>query len=256
MRIGFAGAGSMAGAMARGFRAHGPGSISMLFADAGSGRADALAGELDGESVAGLERLAEASELVILAVKPKALDRAAAGLAGFDGVLVSLLGATTVAHLERAFPGATVLRTMPNVAVEVGRGVICHAPPAEPEAVAPALELLGTVATLVELEEKLLDPATAVMGCTPAYLALACEALTDAGAEAGLDPALSDRLVRLAAAGTGDLLLGHEADELQRIVASPGGSTEAGLEALAEHRAPQAFAAAVAASLERMAGTR
>jgi pyrroline-5-carboxylate reductase len=256
MKIGFAGAGNMAGAMARGFRARGPESISMLFADAGSGRADTLAEELDGESAAALEPLARASDVIILAVKPKALDQAAAELGGFDGVLVSLLGATTVADLERAFPAASVLRTMPNVAVEVGRGVICHAPPAEPEAVAPALELLGTVATVVELDEELLDAATAVMGCTPAYLALACEAIVAAGAEAGLDPALSDRLVKLTAAGTGELLLRYDADALQRMVASPGGSTEAGLEALAEHGVPEAFAAAVVASRERMAGTR
>jgi pyrroline-5-carboxylate reductase len=94
------------------------------------------------------------------------------------------------------------------------------------------------------------------MGCTPAYLALACEAIVAAGAEAGLDPALSDRLVKLTAAGTGELLLRYDADALQRMVASPGGSTEAGLEALAEHGVPEAFAAAVVASRERMAGTR
>ncbi|MGB6424284.1 MAG: pyrroline-5-carboxylate reductase dimerization domain-containing protein, partial [Solirubrobacterales bacterium] len=67
---------------------------------------------------------------------------------------------------------------------------------------------------------------------------------------------LSNRLVGLTAAGTGELLLTHDPRALQEAIASPGGSTEAGLEALAEHGAREAFTAAVEASLERMAGKR
>ena len=77
-----------------------------------------------------------------------------------------------------------------------------------------------------------IDAATAVMGCAPAYLARAVEALIEAGVRAGLDPDLSDMLVREAAAGTGEHLLSREPREMQVAIASPGGSTEAGLEAL------------------------
>ena len=246
----------MAAALARGLRGHGDPGLPMAFADGGSGRAAQLAEELGGDRADGLAELAQDCELIILAVKPKALAEAADGLSGFRGPLVSVLGATSAGDLGRAFPDAAVLRTMPNVAVEAGRGVICHAPPSDPAVVAPALELLGGIATLVELEEDLLDPATAVMGCAPAYLALACEALAAAGTEAGLDAELSTRLVGLTAAGTGELLTAQDPSDLQRAVASPGGSTEAGLEALEEHGAREAFGAAVTASLERMAGRR
>lgn len=254
MKVGFAGAGSMAAALARGFAAQ-PGPVAMLFTDAGSGRAQALAEETGGVRLDSLSELGERSDLIILAVKPAALDRAAAELAGFEGPIVSVLGATTLDSLRAAFPAAAVLRAMPNVAVEVGRGVICHAPAENATALAPALALLGTVATLYELEEELIDPATAVMGCSPAYLAQACEALAEAGADAGLEPELARELVAAAAAGAGELLLRHEPAAIQRAVASPGGSTEAGLEALVEHGAPDAFRAAVDASLERMRGS-
>jgi pyrroline-5-carboxylate reductase len=91
-----------------------------------------------------------------------------------------------------------------------------------------------------------------VMGCAPAYLALAVEALADAGAADGLDPELARELVVETTGGTAELLrLRHPAD-VRRAVASPGGSTEAGLEALDREGARQAFEAAVRASLERM----
>lgn len=245
----------MAAALARGFHRRG-GPEAMLFADAGSGRAAALASELGGTAAATLAELAESSDAIVLAVKPAALEQAAAGLGSFSGPLVSVLGATEVARVESAFPGASVLRTMPNVAVEVGSGVICHAPPGDPASLLGVLELLGRIATLVELPEEQLDAATAVMGCAPAYLALACEALSEAGTGAGLAPELAARLVGLMAAGTGEMLLTHPPADLRSAVASPGGSTEAGLEVLDERGVREAFAAAVTASIERMEGRR
>jgi pyrroline-5-carboxylate reductase len=161
-----------------------------------------------------------------------------------------VLAAVPVARLREALPGAEVLRTMPNVGVEVGRGVICVAG----EASAEVRERLERLALVVELPDDRFDAATAVMGCAPAYFALAAEALIAAGAEAGLAPELSRRLVVETAAGTAELLREHEPAALQRAVASPGGSTEAGLEALDRGGAREAFAAAVGASLDRMGG--
>jgi pyrroline-5-carboxylate reductase len=139
---------------------------------------------------------------------------------------------------------------MPNVGVEVRRGVMCVAGEASAE-VRAKLALLGRV---VEIDDGEFDAATAVMGCAPAYFALAVEALADAGAEAGLDPELSRDLVVETSAGTAELLRRHDPAALRRAVASPGGSTEAGLEALEREGAREAFAAAVEASLERMRG--
>ena len=113
------------------------------------------------------------------------------------------------------------------------------------------LELLGHV---VELPDGDFDEATAVMGCAPAYLALAVEALADAGAAAGLDEELARELVVETTAGTAELLRVRHPADVRKAVASPGGSTEAGLEALDREGAARAFAAAVEASLERMRG--
>jgi len=243
MIVGFVGSGSMAAAIARGWAGE---FEAMLFSDSGSGRAAELAGELGGEVAANAE-IAERADLVVLAVKPAALEAVAPELAAARSV-VSVLAATPLERVAAAFPGAEVLRVMPNVGVEVRKGVLCVAGSA-PAAVREKLALLGHV---VELPDEDFDEATAVMGCAPAYLALAVEALADAGERAGLDAELARELVVETTAGTAELLrLRHPAD-VRRAVSSPGGSTEAGLEALDREGARAAFEAAVDASLERM----
>jgi pyrroline-5-carboxylate reductase len=246
MVIGFCGSGSMAAAMARGLAANAGG---MLFTDSGSGRAADLAADLGGEALDSNAELAQRADVVVLAVKPARLEEVAVDLAGARSV-ISLLGATPLARVEAAFPGAEVIRVMPNVAVEVQRGVLCVAGVESPE-VRAMLELLGHV---VDLPDEAFDAATAVMGCAPAYLALAVEALADAGADAGLDEELARELVVETTAGTAELLRIRHPSDLRAAVASPGGSTEAGLEALDREGASAAFAAAVRASLERMKG--
>jgi pyrroline-5-carboxylate reductase len=253
MRVGFVGSGSMAAAMARGWAAGQGGPEAMLFSDAGSGRAAALAEELGGETRDALAELGRDSDLIVLAVKPNALARAAGALAGSAKAVVSVLGATPLGRLEAAFPATPVVRAMPNLAVELRRGVICHTPvTAPPELGAEILGLLGLLGRTVEVEEGLIDAATAVMGCSPAYFALTAEALAEAGAEEGLGAELARELVVDALVGTGELLGKYHPADLRSAVASPGGSTEAGLEALTEAGAKQALDRAVKASMERM----
>jgi len=257
MVVGFAGSGNMAAAVARGWTRASLRPAAMLFTDSGSGRAAALAAEVGGERLESLEDMADRADLVVLAVKPASLEAVAPRIAGRARGVISVLGATPLARLEPALAPTPVLRTMPNLAVEVGRGVICHTPLDERErtgVLGEALALLGSLGTIFEVDEAELDPATAVMGCAPAYIALAVEALIEAGVEAGLDDELSSRLVSEATAGVGHHLLTHEPGPMQRAIASPGGSTEAGLAALAERDVHAAFKAAVAASLRRMAG--
>lgn len=255
MKIGFAGSGNMAAAMARGWAAADGGPEAMLFADAGSGRAAALAEELGGEAVGTLGELSVRSDAVVLAVKPAALDQAAAEL-GSPQAVVSVLGATSLARLRSAFPGVAVLRAMPTVLVEIRRAVICHAPLAdsERERGESLLRQLGLLGRLVCVPDELIDAATAVMGCSPAYVVLFAEALAKRGAAHGLDAALAHELVVDTFAGTAELLRVHRPADVRAAVASPGGSTEAGLAALAEHRVPEGIAGAVDASLERMRG--
>ncbi|MGH2981386.1 MAG: pyrroline-5-carboxylate reductase [Solirubrobacterales bacterium] len=253
MIVGFAGSGNIATAMARGWAAGEGGPEQMLFTDSGSGRASSLADEVGGEALDSNRELADRADLLVLAVKPAALGDVAAEAQEAPAVL-SLLGATPLARVADAFPGATVLRTMPNIGVELRRGVLVFtaaqdAPEGLVAEVRESLELLGRV---VELEDALFDAATAVMGCAPAYLALVMEAIAEAGAADGLDSDLAHSLIADAAAGTAEVLRRHHPAQLRDAVASPGGSTEAGLEVLEEEDVAEAFEDAVRASLARM----
>jgi len=221
----------------------------MLFTDSGSGRASELAREVGGEAVGSNQELVEVAEVVVLAVKPVMLDEVAGELQQAK-VVISLLGATSLEKVSAAFPGAEVVRVMPNVGVEVRKGVLCVAGAANAE----VREMLGILGHVVELPDEEFDAATAVMGCAPAYLALAVEAIADAGTEDGLDAELARELVVETTAGTAELLRVRHPADVRKAVASPGGSTEAGLEALDREGAREAFTAAVRASLERMRG--
>jgi pyrroline-5-carboxylate reductase len=232
--------------MARGWAGNGD---RLLFFDADADKARKLAGELGGEAADSNTELAERADVVVLAVKPGALEQAAGELAGVKAV-ISILGATSLEKVEGSFPEAEVGRMMPNLAVELGQGVLCISGSFSGE-VRGKLDTLGSV---VELPDSQFDLATALMGCSPAYFALVAEALAEAGAAAGLDEELAERLVVGAAAGTGALMRVRRPADLRVSVTSPGGSTEAGLEALDRERAREAFGAAVRASLERMRG--
>lgn len=254
MKIGFAGSGNMAAALARGWAGAEHGPEAMYFADAGSGRAAALAAETGGEAVESLAELALRADAILLAMKPNSLERAADQLGGAGDAIASVLGATPVSRLRELFPGVPVVRAMPTVAAEVRSGVICHAPlePADGEAGARLLNLFGELSHLVEVPDELMDAATATMGCTPAYLAIVVQNLAEAGAAAGLGPEQAYELVLETFAGTIDVLRQYDPITVRTTVASPGGSTEAGLEALADAGVADGFKAAFAASLERM----
>ena len=252
MRIGFAGAGNMAAAMARGWAA-GPGEPeAMLFTDLDQPRAEALAEEVGGETRATLAELAAGSDVILLAVKPAALDAVAEELGGVAPALLSVLAVTSTSRLAEAFPGVPILRLMPNQPVEVRRGVICHAPAVSmpDELHDRLLALLEPLGDLVGLDESDIDAAMAIMSSSPAYIALVAEALARGGEREGLDPDVAGELVAGAFAGTAQLLRRRDPATIRNAVAPPGGATEAGLAQL-EGVVEDAFVNAVNASLER-----
>jgi pyrroline-5-carboxylate reductase len=242
MRIGLIGAGNMARAMARGW------GEPVLVSDSGSGRARRLADELGGEAMSNRE-VAENADLVVLCHKPYQLDAVAEEIADQAKAVASVLGPTSIAALQKAYPGVPVFRLMPNTPVEVRRGIVCYAaapnvPASLEREVLALLERLGSV---VAIDENLIGPAGAVMGVGPAYQALLAEAQVDAGVRHGLGPALAGRLVAETMAGTAMLLAarGYDTLTVRREVTSPGGSTARGLAALERGGVRAAFHAAI-----------
>jgi pyrroline-5-carboxylate reductase len=252
--IGFAGAGNMAAAMARGWAAAGDeGPAAMLFCDIDAERAAALAADVGGETRPTLAELRDDCDVLLLAVKPTALDEVARELGGEAPAILSVIAATPLGRLDVAFPGVPALRVMPNQPAEVRAGVLCYVIPDELDAelAGGLVRLLGALGQAVPVPEPLIDAAMAVMSCSPAYIALIAEVLAEAGVAEGLDPALALDLVSGTLAGTAELLRVKDPVAIRRAVAPPGGATEAGLEALEAGGLPDALRSAVTASLER-----
>jgi pyrroline-5-carboxylate reductase len=257
MKLGFVGAGNMAGGLARGWAAAQgePGAPeSMAFADADPAKAKTLAEEVGGEAIEGNLALADNADLVILAVKPNVLDEVAPDLLQAGTPVLSILAGTDLKALHEALPGIDLIRVMPNLGAQLRQAVLCVA---FPEGTDDArrrriTELLGLVGEVIELDESLIDAATAIMGCSPGYLALMAEVLVEAGVKEGLTEDQTRRMVSKAMSATGGLLELHEPGALKRAVASPGGMTEAGLNALEQRRIREILLEAVDASLEKV----
>jgi pyrroline-5-carboxylate reductase len=230
MKVGFIGAGNMAGAMARGW------GEPVIASDSGSGRAAALAAELGGEAFATNAEVAAAADVVLLCHKPAQLESVAREIAGAVTAVASVLGGTSLADLRAAYPGVPCIALMPNTPVEVGRGVVLMSAEEDAEvelatALRPQLERLGLV---VELPEEAMHTGAAVSGVGPAYMALVVEALADAGVKHGLPAPVALTLATETMAGSAALLAarGHDTLALRRGVTSPGGTTARGLAAL------------------------
>lgn len=248
MRIGFIGAGSMGSALARGL-----GEPAVVY-DADEERAEAVVAEVGGSVAGSNSELAGQVDLVVLCHKPAQLQDVADEAAPATKAVASILAGTRIAELEAAYPDTPVYRFIPNMPAEVGRGVFCYAGGTRaadgPEQ--EVLQLFGRTGVVIGMDEPLIEPAMALMSCGPAFIALVVEAMAAAGVRHGLDHDQATRLVVETMAGTAAYLDANSLDaaELRRRVATPGGVTEKGLQALEDGGVPQAFGAAIDLAVE------
>lgn len=201
-----------------------------------------------------MEALAGA-QAVVLAVKPAKWREALAPLLDHlpeETIVVSVMAGVPAGDIA-ATAGREVARVMPTTGVAQARGVAGLWSP-DPAAREMARVLFAAIADVVELEdETLMDAATAVAGSAPAFIHAFVQALARAGEAEGLPAEAAARLARgaLRSAGAGEGT-GASLDELIGQVASPGGTTRAGLDAMARSgELDQAAQAAVQAAVRR-----
>lgn len=208
-----------------------------------------------------------AAPVVLLAIKPQQLEglaRSRAGRSaealpdGFLGsrpLLISVLAGVTLQRLEQSFPGWACIRVVPNTPVLVRQGLTAFACGAEvsAEQAAWVAELFQRVGEVHRLPEPQLDAFLALTSSGPAFAALVCEALADGGVAAGLPRALAMPLAQRMLAGSMALLeqQGLHPAELKDLVASPAGTTIAGLRVLEQSSLRSALIEAVLAAAER-----
>jgi pyrroline-5-carboxylate reductase len=233
-----AGAGKMGGAMLRAWLDRGlkPGAITVIDPEPAAAIAT-----LATEAGFALNRPAPAPEVLVLAIKPQALDEAAA-LAEFAGprtLVISILAGKTIANVRARLPGAgAIVRAMPNLPAAVGRGVAGLSAEAGASAAQRAMAeaLMAATGDVVFVDdERQIDAVTAISGSGPAYVFYLAECLAEAGAALGLPTEVAARLARATVEGAGELLFqspGQTPAELRESVTSRGGTTAAALDVL------------------------
>jgi len=185
---------------------------------------------------------AAAPEVVVLAVKPQALDEATpqvAHLVSERTLLLSIIAGKRIADLKSRLPAArAVVRAMPNTPAAVGCGVTAGFASAETTAMQRRWSetLLRAVGVFHWLErESDIDAVTAISGSGPAYVFALAEALAAAGEKLGLPAELAMNLARGTVEGSAELMRREPSTPpavLRRNVTSPGGTTAAALAVL------------------------
>ncbi|HKD68831.1 MAG TPA: pyrroline-5-carboxylate reductase [Candidatus Binataceae bacterium] len=265
-KLGFVGAGNMGQALAKGLVAH------KVFKPA-----ELIASDVDGtrrrkfsratkiEAVRDNLRVVREAPAILLAVKPQTINEVLAEIGAElarEGIaarklFVSIAAGVPIARIQSHLgAGSRVVRVMPNAPAMVGEGMaaLVRGDSATRADEAFALKLFRAVGRAVSLrDEKLLDAVTALSGSGPAYVYLFVKAMADAGEEQGLPSALAYEMALQTLCGAAAQMRQSKlpVEELIKVVASPGGTTEAALRSFGGNGFPGVVAAAIKAAADR-----
>jgi len=258
--IGFLGAGNMAEALVRGVLTAGKLPPQRITAcDIKAERRSYFAEELSVKVTAEARVVVRDADVVVIAVKPQDIDAlledVKASVRG-DQLFISIAAGITCQRLENGLrQTAHVIRAMPNTPMLVGAGAValCSGKRATAADMALAGALFSCAATVMEVEEALMDAVTATSGSGPAYFFYVCECLIDAAVAVGLSRDQAAALVRQTAYGAAKMVVETAAapEELRRRVTSPGGTTEAAISVMEREDMHRVFLDAVKVAVER-----
>lgn len=259
-RLAIIGAGVMGSAFARGLISKGLYSPSnVVLADTDPAKLSSVAEELGVRTTSDNRGAAYDARVVLLAVKPSVipavLDQVREAIDS-DQLVISIAAGVRIELIEsRLLPRIKVIRAMPNIACRVGEGAIAYARGSTVEEgdVQIARKIFEAVGLPVEVPEELMNAVTGLSGSGPAYVFVLIEALADAGVRVGLTRETALKLATQTVLGAARLVIeeGEHPARLKDQVASPGGTTIAGLDALERCGFRSAVIEAVKAATKR-----
>ena len=238
MKYGFIGCGNMGSAIAKALSKT---THDIILSDR-TGKVAVLAKELGVQSDTP-RAVAEVSNRLFLAVKPQVMPEVLAELSPIlqkqKPIIISMAAGIEISKIEQLIgTHLPVIRIMPNTPVLVGSGTIlyCFNDAVTDEIIADFLNDMKPCGLLDSIPEKLVDAASAVSGCGPAYAYMFVEALSDAAVSCGLprEQAITYAANMLLGAAQMVLQTNQHPGVLKDAVCSPGGSTIAGVKVLEE----------------------
>ncbi len=257
-KVGFIGSGNMGSALARAVSK--VPCTEIYIYDKDDGRSKLLAEELSASAVT-VSEIASSCDFIFIGVKPGIVPSVLRELDGLlgersDAVIVSMAAGVDLSSLSSALGcKRLIIRIMPNTPVSVGRGMIewCTEDGFPEDRAGEFERIMSEAGCLDKIPERLIDAASAVAGCGPAFVFMCIEALADGGVKCGLprDKALTYAAETLRGAAELALLSDKHPEELKDAVCSPGGSTIAGVAALEEGAFRSSMISAVEAAYKR-----
>jgi pyrroline-5-carboxylate reductase len=240
IRIGFLGAGRMATALARGWlRAGLVAPDRALASDPVTSARQAFLAETGLPAIENNRDVVTGSNLLILAVKPQSMAGLTSEIRPLltgQHLVVSIAAGITLQQLAKGLNTERLIRVMPNTPCLVGASASGYAAGsgATAEDLALVDGLLNAVGRGFCLPERLLDAVTGLSGSGPAFVYVIIEALSDGGVRMGLPRDVATSLAAQTVLGSAKMVLetGQHPASLKDMVASPGGTTIAGLQAL------------------------
>jgi pyrroline-5-carboxylate reductase len=205
------------------------------------------------------EEIVKGSDIIVLAVKPKDVTEAIAGIAPFinkNQVLISVLaGISTdkiLALLQKNIP---IIRAMPNTSAHIGKSAtaLSVGKYANEHHLALAKSLFTTVGIVTVVSEEQLHAVTGLSGSGPAYVYYLVESMERAANEIGLKEEVAKELILQTIIGAAEMLKSSSKTPvlLRKEVTSPGGTTEAGLQVLENFNYQEAMVACIRRATER-----
>lgn len=233
----------------------------ILVSDPIRARADEVASLYHVAPIASAAELAQRSDLLVLATKPKDVPALVASIADHvraEALVITLAAGVRTAFVERLLRGrGRVVRMMPNLACGVGEGATAYAlgATATPADATVVGELMGALGRAIRVEEAHLDAVTGLSGSGPGFMAALAQAMIEGGVRSGLPRDVASKLALQTMKGTAELLLsdGIEPGRLYEMVATPGGTTAAGWKVMEERGAPKAISDGIVAASKRAA---
>lgn len=204
-----------------------------------------------------MEDASPLAKIVVLAVKPNVIMAATDQPAGtWQGRLViSIAAGVSLKQLTTNIHHDRIVRVMPNSPSLVGQGAsaYCVGEGVQTTDMDVVESLLRAVGECVRVDESQMDAVTGLSGSGPAYIFTIIEGLADGGVSAGLSRSLAMKLATQTVLGAASMVhqTGRHPGELKDAVASPGGTTIAGLNVLESRAIRSAMAEAVKAATRR-----
>lgn len=200
------------------------------------------------------------AEIIVLGIKPqifksdKKLLKKIASQGSSNQIVISLMAGVNLQSLSEVFTPQTVVRTMPNLPIDIGKGTtsICTDGLKE-DILNEVCGIFNQAGTAVLIPERLMDTATALAGSMPAFVFQFAEGLIAGGVKEGMPRAQAEELVLSTLVGSADLLLNSNKSpsDLTTAVCSPGGTTIAGIHVMEEEGVKAALMNTISATTRR-----